>query len=107
MVYIYALAPIDFWSGCLSEAQYLAIMERDDPKHIADVYMPFRERALAAATRAGWEGDMRQGPFISALPTDAGNHPDVVLAWKQQNNGSTFVACVHQLPWLGRPTLVG
>jgi len=47
--------------------------------------------AQKLALKHGWEGDTIQGPFLSAIPHEDGN-ADLVLAWKQSNNGTTFIA---------------
>ncbi|MQX81527.1 hypothetical protein GHK80_36980 [Sinorhizobium medicae] len=69
-----------------------------------ETFQPFFEKAKAIAREAGLEGDMRSGPFVSALPNDdLGSFSDFIIAWKQDNNGATFVASPHELAWLGRP----
>jgi hypothetical protein len=55
------------------------------------------------ALEAGWEGDIRHGsgPFVCPLPDgDCGS--EYLIAWKQDNNGSTFIASPFCLPWLKR-----
>lgn len=64
-----------------------------------------RERtrnALKAARQIGWEGDIREGPFIAGFPND----PDAtwaayMIAWKQQNNGMSFICAPFPLPHVG------
>lgn len=105
MIYVYSLGPIDFWAGMLSEAEYREKMHAEDVDHIDEVYIPFFDQAKELARSIGWEGDIRQGPFISALPTEDNYHPFTVIAWKQDNNGATFVASQYELPWLGKPAV--
>lgn len=47
-----------------------------------------------------WEGDIREGIYVFSVPD-----PDKVamspgFIWKQDNNGTTFVICEKELPWL-------
>ena len=50
--------------------------------------------------RIGWEGDFR-GPISCPLPNgDCGG--EYLIAWKQDNNGATFVASPFALLWLQR-----
>lgn len=103
---IYEVPPIDDWTPWLTEAEYKA---RLDAEYGADApggwagYLQLRERALEAARRLpiGWEGDFRQGPFIGAIPPLWGNSgSEILIAWKQDNNGTCFVASPFPLPWL-------
>jgi hypothetical protein len=59
----------------------------------------------------GWEGDIRGGfgdsdggPWFAPLPISNGDIAYAV-AWKQDNNGETFVASSISLPWLEHATL--
>ncbi|QGJ73801.1 hypothetical protein [Sinorhizobium meliloti] len=104
MIFVYELAPIDFWNGWQTEAEYLPKNEKEE----IDAYRRFRERAQELAHRAGWEGDVRFGPYVSALPNPETSMPsDFMIAWKQENNGTTYVASPYELPWLGNPTISG
>ncbi|PSS59873.1 hypothetical protein C6558_36235 [Ensifer sp. NM-2] len=108
MIFVYKLGPIDFWNGWLSAADFVAETENVDANYNEETFLPFVEKAQDLARGIGWEGDMRSGPFVSALPNpDSGNLSDFILAWKQDNNGTTFVASPYELPWLGRPTARG
>ncbi|MGD9738371.1 MAG: hypothetical protein AB7O56_06885 [Bauldia sp.] len=112
-VIIYTVAPVDLWHGWLTEEQYLESLGRElgdlhAKRAWALNYLPFRERAFAAGRRAGWDGDIRRGeggPFVSALPMLDGESK-VMLAWKQDRNGTTFVASPIALPWLASATAV-
>lgn len=101
---VYCLNPIDFWHGWMSEAEYRKqIIEnygRDLHQAASewDEYLDFKEKAFELAKRLGWEGDIRGGdtPDIAGLPADG----KFMLGWKQDNNGTTFIASPFRLPWL-------
>jgi hypothetical protein len=49
----------------------------------------------------GWQGDTRDGPFIAGMPTFEIRHTSLFLvAWKQNDDGLTFIASPVALPWL-------
>jgi hypothetical protein len=58
----------------------------------------------AARERAGWDGDFRSGSELRVfyIPDDSDGLASA-LVWKQDNNGTTFVASPFRLPWLGEP----
>jgi hypothetical protein len=108
MIVVYRIDPIDFWDGWhpLSELPLTVDLENGVWLPLAEVDQ-FLARAQALARRIGWEGDIRggpgagNGPFWAPLPSD---RPGVLfmVAWKQDNNGETFVASPRELPWLYR-----
>jgi hypothetical protein len=68
-----------------------------DPSEVVSRF----QHATRLATRIGWEGDFRNGPFISAMPAEHGNgYSEFLIAWKQDNNGTTFIASPFPLLWL-------
>lgn len=100
---MYRLSPIDFWDGWLTEEGYLRQLMDDACCATANLasYVRQRCRAETMARSCGWGGDMREGPYISALPSDCeGGSCEVMIAWKQDNNGETFVYSPYPLPWL-------
>jgi hypothetical protein len=91
---MWVTSPIDWWSGMID-------LSRHSPRDFA---MPFEDalefegevHALLAgakklARKNGWEGDISQGPFLCAIPS-GDNTTDLVVAWKQSNNGTCFIA---------------
>ena len=52
--------------------------------------------AKQAAKEVGWEGDFREPPRVFWLPGD--NHFEYGFAFKQDNNGTTFVVSPQPLP---------
>lgn len=101
-LFVYALSPIDFWPGWMKEADYLASVKNYDDlvgDSFVDDYTILRREALDEAKRVGWEGDIREGPFVSGLPSDLGEIR-VMMAWKQDNNGTTWIASPVELAHL-------
>ena len=101
-MYIYSIDPIDFWPGWYKEADYLKSVDDVDDlvgNTFVEEYQALKKRALAKALDAGWEGDIREGPFVAGLPSSGGD-VRVMIAWKQDNNGTTFIASPVELPQL-------
>lgn len=61
----------------------------------ADLLKTGQEYARASLM---WEGD-DNGPRFSVIPT-GDDEAALVIAWKQINNGTTFVVSEHPMPWL-------
>lgn len=104
-MFVYCVLPIDFWSGWQKPSDVFKLNDglHDEARHDAAEWRPMWEKAKTLASDVGWEGDIRagEGPFVSVLPSgDGGAMPPVVIAWKQDNNGTTFVASPIRLPWL-------
>lgn len=107
---VYSLPPIDWWAGWIPLKKFNSEDFADEyaDDDFAPDYTPqgFKRRVETllheaqelAASELGFEGDMRQGPFLSALPGENESLP--LLAWKQDNNGTTFVASLVPLPHL-------
>jgi hypothetical protein len=71
-------------------------------------YEAFRDKAMELARGLGWRGDIRDGPFIAGMPTFEIRHTSLFLvAWKQDDDGLTFIASPVPLPWLARNETVG
>lgn len=103
-MFIYNMAPIDHWQGWLTvpEAAAKLCASAEEPEDALRGLADELAEAKQLAKAAGWEGDMREGPYVTFLPNND-NGVACVIAWKQDNNGSTFVASPYQLPWLGDP----
>jgi hypothetical protein len=87
------LAPIDLWFGWSRLEDFLDnVGDWDGPIDIDASLNNFTvnlAKAFEEARRAGWEGDIREGPYVAPIMNDM---DDVIVAWKQDNNGTTFVA---------------
>jgi hypothetical protein len=102
-LYVYELAPIDIWFAWRRPAEAL----KDDPEH--DTYdgptkdefvLYFLRAKRLAAELLGYEGKMRDGPFIAPIVSADGNQADYMIGWKQESNGTTYVASPVDLPHL-------
>lgn len=106
-LFCYHIAPIDFWDGALTASQLISNMgERVSTWEVYSVAHALHElevRAQQAFRKIGWEGDVRTGPLFFALPGD--NTMELGCMIKQDNNGSTFIASPHPLPWLAEGAL--
>ncbi len=84
---IYAINPIDHdWDR-------MTAADEHDPELLA---------VLEKAKKTGvWEGDFQHRPRTILIPVLG--YPNLISAfiWKQDNNGTTFIASPVELPWLG------
>lgn len=102
---VWATGPLDYWDGMIHLKNFAsAFAEEFEGDHFEESPKQFQQRIIAMAeeaqmlaTHVGWEGDIIQGPYLTFLPDPANNQTFPVFAWKQQNNGSTFVASVRPL----------
>jgi hypothetical protein len=85
--YIYVLPPIDFGWNMLFVAD-----------HGEEPLRALLNRAAALPDGLAWEGDFSWGPGQFAIPTDT--EFTAGYAWKQANNGTTYIASPIKLPWL-------
>lgn len=110
-MHVYMTNPIDFWNGWHHPDEVFAVTRvtnsdwkfagENETKLNAEEYFNFLGKAKKGAKALGWEGDMSEGPYVTMIPNvEGGNYPDFIVAWKQSNNGTTFVASPYHLPWL-------
>lgn len=101
---VYAVTPIDFWTGWQRPADLFRarVYEGSGESHDPAEWAALWAEAKALAARIGWAGDIREGPFVTVLPErpGAGGTAPVVIAWKQDRGGLTFVASPFPLPWI-------
>lgn len=99
-LYVYVLGPIDCWEGwsshneMASAANFAVAYWR--PDDVKDRFWQAHDTALAA----GWEGDGE--PKLTVIPI-RDYFCELVFAFKQKNNGSTFIVSPVEMPWLGKP----
>ncbi len=102
--YVYVLPPIDYWTGWRSSADALPEHEFEEEvrgQQAAEVERRCEHALEQFRARTGWEGDIREGPFVSGLPPlHGGSESDLMVAVKQDNNGLTFIWSPHELSWL-------
>lgn len=104
-MYAYDVGIIDFWNGWTTESQYFDWLEEQESDGFSagtrSEYEALRSEAFELARKIGWEGDVVQGPFVGGIPTGiSGQDGRIMIAWKQHNNGITFVVSPIHLPWL-------
>jgi len=114
-MFVYSLSPIDDWRGwqrpedlfrpAIDTSPEASPTGKDDPLGAFEPHRWARAwtSARAAARKLQWKGDIRPGggPYITILPAaEPGGLPLFVIAWKQQDNGATFVASPVRLSWL-------
>lgn len=108
-MYLYVTGPIDDWSGWQKPEEMFRVRVRTDlpPFELshrdADEWPRLWNQAQDAAGRQGGENDIREGPYVSVLPNPDGFCSEVIIAWKLNNNGTTFIASPFPLPWLEPP----
>lgn len=100
--FIYQLAPIDDWGGWMPASEALsASPEYDSSKIPADLYGEALAIAKQAAEKIGWnEEDEIREIYVAGIPNGDGNPACFQIAWKQMNNGTTFVWSPYPFPHL-------
>ena len=116
-MYVYSTSFIDFWDGWRRPSDVFKVPDRYHGKHptlyptyegylTPDLWETTWERAKTAAKSIGWEGDIREGPYVSMCPVPDyeedvyDNDGYFFIAWKQDNNGITFIASPVPLAYL-------
>jgi hypothetical protein len=109
-LFAYAISPMDFgWNLLPTISEHINSMLsttfselENDLEIINDVekLIQFIKKAFILAQKLNWEGDFQdsKGPRIITLPDELS--PCFAIAWKQHNNGETFVVSQRSLPWL-------
>lgn len=108
-IHVFCVPPIDFWIGWLSERQFIDSLHEAEwaAEDQIEKYPRFLMQAKKlAGDHLGWQGDVSDGPYISAVPSiDARYAYDrnyyYMIGWKQNNNGITFIASEVFIPRLG------
>lgn len=99
-IYVYRVDPIDDLHLWMSPGDVFNKTATDDFRSYDEYEEVFNEGKITARF-IGWEGDMREGPVVSMLPPiGAGENSLFLIAWKQDNNGESFVVSPYELPWL-------
>ena len=102
--YVYVLGPIDWWRAWTSLDTPPVEHYRDENDRVRERHhrQALLEHATARFRDAGWDGDVRLGPFFAGLPTHDVTG-EVMVGLKQDNNGTTFIWSPNELPWVGSP----
>ena len=101
-IYVYAIDPIDHWVGWFTESDFIKSLDNSEFnwfKSVLEDYQAFKQQALDQEHDVGWEGDMGEGPYVAGIPS-SGGELRVMMAWKQESNGTTFIASPVKLEYL-------
>lgn len=94
-LYGYCICPIDYWVGATEYMMFFRSAEPNDALFVTDMLVAGQR---LAKEELSWNGDVREGPYVMALPGDTAC--ELVVAWKHDNNGDTFIISPVELPWL-------
>ncbi|WP_312435441.1 hypothetical protein [Janthinobacterium sp.] len=110
-MFAYHVAPIDFgWEdlqtvedaaakiGELDARAVVTEVRHEVPRIGINEFLESWENAKKMAKQVGWEGDFRHSPGVFWVPTPDGFKHG--FAFKQDNNGSTFVISPVKMSWL-------
>lgn len=111
-IFVYGVEPIDAWLAWSDEEQLKASVDRwcssERRSGFWAFYEAFRDQSMEIARSLGWQGDIREGPFVAGVPTfEIRNTSLFMVAWKQDDDGLTFIASPVRLPWLESKEAVG
>lgn len=95
---MYQAAPIDFWHGAVPLVRALAELPEREARELLLLFAGC-VRWLARAEGCTWEGDFREGPFVFHVPSPGDSGMAAGFAWKQDNNGATFLCSPVSLDW--------
>lgn len=104
--HVCATFPIDLgWEDLVTLDEYVERLKNEDDRtgypfraFSADIVLNDFERAKEAARKIGWEGDFREKPRVFFVPTET--EMSYGFVWKQDNNGTTFIASPIPMPHL-------
>ena len=105
-IFYYTILPLDFgWRTLPTAEEYRALLLKDFSHEssqgaaaIQDFNMFFDACFEGTTGAVPWEGDFREEPRVIVLPGEV--EPLLAIIWKQDNNGTTFVASQVRMPWL-------
>lgn len=98
ILHLAATLPIDTHDGSILYSAALEHLKDPLERHVLLNLRQVAEQAVLEAN-LGWEGDIREGPYLITARTQHLKQPDTAealtllgLYWKQDNNGDTFAA---------------
>jgi hypothetical protein len=115
-MHVYMTGPIDLWEKLRTVDEYCGsilsivnpFIEKDGGAYgdgevnlekFHHILQSLQE-AMELAQKVGWDGDIREGPFIFLLPDVEHGEMKFGFIWKQDNDGITFIASPFPLPWV-------
>ncbi|HDR2753176.1 TPA: hypothetical protein QCJ76_001744 [Enterobacter asburiae] len=108
--YFYRMSPIDFYWEFLDTVEEtvekLTKFTEDEADPLSynglSGFLADWKEAKSVALNGKWEGDFRGSPRVFWIPAE--QEFLYAFAWKQDNNGSTFIVSPHALPHLNEHT---
>ncbi|MBZ6561982.1 hypothetical protein [Klebsiella michiganensis] len=109
--FFYQISPIDFNWNMLDTVEETVKKitcgydeDSDDPHSFLGLstFLDDWKKAKEIASKGYWEGDFRGSPRVFWIPAEL--EFLYAFAWKQDNNGSTFIISPHPLPHLDEHT---
>jgi len=107
-MYVYDMGIIDYFQGMTRLKDYINLCPDDGEEYEREFYIPKNKLKLflmkcfmhVKSRKMGWEGDIRNDDCIAigALPDSEYYKTHKFIAFKQNNNGSSFVVSECQLP---------
>ena len=104
----YEVPPIDIgWenlktvretAAALLERSVGSMRKNDIDDSVLQGFLRSWESAKDAASQKGWDGDFRLEPVVMWIPNDT--EFNYGFAFKQDNNGTTYVISPVEMPWL-------
>lgn len=104
-LYIYKSSPIDSWDlwtplgDAIEGARREGVLDPFMSVRAQELERTFETAKRIAGEKLDWEGEIREGPYITAIPA-CGENFAFALAWKQNSLGVTFIASGVELTHL-------
>ena len=108
-MFIYQTPPQDFWYGMIPLEKILEEKTDDYETQKIDLIKFLMKAARQTAISKGcdWEGDIRGNDiYLFGMPDPDNCRSIWGIAWKQDNNGTTFICSPVELPWLSGDYLI-
>ena len=102
-MYYYETSSVDYFFGMLTFDEFCSQVQKeteDCEQIIGYTQDKLKEAEEYFRFNSMWEGDIKSGPVIFAIPDpDCASYREGFV-WKQHNNGTSFIASPCPIPWL-------
>lgn len=102
-MFYYETNPVDFFGPMMPICEACRSIRHDteDPDAEFGLFVTCMKAAHFFGLHGKWDGDIRgKNLYVFALPVDDGSLPEIGIVWKQDDNGTTYIASPVRLPWL-------
>ena len=100
---VYQMYPIDLgWGNLQTLSDFIANPVVYSPHEGAELSRVF-EQVLKMCLEKGWGGDDSESVRVMWLPNEVQFMP--AFAWKEGDNGTTYIASPVEMDWLDRHTM--